>query len=86
LATPSILEEEWPVIPEGYDLAKTFVTLAEELLEQRKIKPHPAAVRDDGLEAILAVLENLKQEKVSGEKLVYIITFYQHRNCLENRY
>jgi hypothetical protein len=31
--------------------------LAEELLQQRKMKPHPAAVRDGGLEAILAVRE-----------------------------
>jgi len=65
--------QEWPASPEDYELVKMFGTLAEELLEKRKIKPHPAAVRAGGLEAILAGLEDMKQGKVSGEKLVYLI-------------
>jgi len=65
--------QEWPAVPEDYELAKRFGSLAEELLEQRKIKPHPAAVRDGGLEAIMAGLEDMKGGKVSGEKLVYVI-------------
>ena len=65
--------KEWPVVDEDYELAKTFGTLAEELLAQEKIKPHPAAVRAGGFDAIVAGLEDLKQGRVSGEKLVYVI-------------
>ncbi|KAK9236797.1 protein TOXD [Lipomyces kononenkoae] len=65
--------KEWPVVPEDYVLAKTFGILAEELLEQGKIQPHPAAVRSGGLGAILSGLEDMKRGKVSGQKLVSII-------------
>lgn len=65
--------EEWPFAPDDYDLMKRFAILAEELLEQRKIKPHPATVREGGLEAIPAGMEDLRQGIISGEKLVYVL-------------
>jgi hypothetical protein len=74
MGRPYIYEgEEWPFAPEDYDVAKRFTVVAEELLEQGKITPHPATVRDGGLEAILAGMEDIKNGKISGEKLVYVI-------------
>lgn len=64
---------EWPLVPEDYDVAKRFTVLAEALLEQGKIKPHPASVRDGGLAAIPSGIQDIKSGKISGEKLVYII-------------
>ena len=63
----------WPFSPDDYNLAKRFTVFAEELLEQRKIRPHPATVRDGGLEAIPAGMQDLENGKISGEKLVYLI-------------
>ena len=74
LGRPFIYEgAEWPFASDDYDLAKRFAVLAEELLEQGKIKPHPATVRNGGLEAILAGIEDIRHGKISGEKLVYVI-------------
>lgn len=64
--------EVWPVVPEDYELAKAFTTLVETLLEQGKIKPHPADVRY-GLENIPKGMQELKDGKVSGVKVVYVI-------------
>lgn len=65
--------EEWPVVPEDYELVKKVVALSEGLLREGKIRPHPAAVRAGGLEGILGGMEDLKSKKISGEKLVYVI-------------
>ncbi|RDW83429.1 putative zinc-binding oxidoreductase ToxD-2 [Coleophoma crateriformis] len=65
--------EEWPFAPGDYDLAKRFAVVVEGLLEQRLIKPHPVTVRPGGLEAIPAGMQDLKDGKISGEKLVYVI-------------
>ncbi len=64
--------EVWPAVPEDFELAKNFCDLAEKLLEQGKIKPHPASVRR-GIEGILEGMQELKEGKVSGVKLVYRI-------------
>jgi hypothetical protein len=65
--------ESWPVVKRDYDLTKRFVLLAEQLFEQGKIRPHPASVREGGIEAIPEGIEYIRQGQVSGEKLVYII-------------
>jgi hypothetical protein len=65
--------EQWPVVPEDYELVKKVLALSEGLLEERKIKPHPAAVRLGGLDGIINGFEDLKNKKVSRDKLVYII-------------
>lgn len=64
---------EWPAVPEDYALAKAFGTVVEKLLQQGKLKPHPASVRSGGLEGIQGGLGDMKAKKISGEKLVYII-------------
>lgn len=62
--------EERPLAPEDYEIAKRFTVLAEKLLEQGKIKPHPATVRGGGLAGIPEGVEDLRKGKVSGENLV----------------
>jgi hypothetical protein len=50
--------------------AKTWIPLAEKLLAEGKIKVHKPRVRS-GIENILGGLDELKNNMVSGEKLVY---------------
>ncbi len=64
--------EVWPVVPEDFELVKNFCNLTDRLLEQGKIKAHPASVRL-GIEGILDGMQELKEGKVSGAKLVYRI-------------
>jgi NADPH:quinone reductase-like Zn-dependent oxidoreductase len=55
-----------------YEFAVKFWKVAADLLNEGKIKPHPAEVRG-GLEDIPQGLKDLKDGKVSGKKLVYRI-------------
>ncbi|KAL3963175.1 hypothetical protein ACCO45_000179 [Purpureocillium lilacinum] len=61
-----------PAKPEDYEFAKMFWELSRELLAEGKIKAHPRRVRQ-GLEGVLEGLQELKDNKVSGEKLVYTL-------------
>lgn len=58
---------------EDLDFIVQFQSLSSKLLEQGKIRPHPHRVRSGGLEAIPQGLQELREGKVSGEKLVYQI-------------
>jgi len=62
----------WPTDLQDFELGKKFISLVEILLKDGKIKPHPASVRD-GLAGILDGMEEIKDGKVSGQKLVYRI-------------
>jgi hypothetical protein len=62
----------WPTVPEDFELMKRFAVVTEKLLEAGLVKPHPAKVRD-GLENILSGVQESKEGKVSGVKLVYMI-------------
>lgn len=62
--------KEWPADPTDFELAKRAAVLTEELLEKGLLKTHPAKVRD-GLEGVLEGMQELKDGKVSGVKLVY---------------
>lgn len=53
------------------DFQVKFWELSRELLAQGKIKVHPPEVREGGLEKVLEGAEDLKQNRVSGVKLVY---------------
>jgi hypothetical protein len=63
----------WPAVPENFELAKKFNSVVEKLLEQGLIKNHPVSMRDGGLDAILGGMQELKEGKVSGVKVVYRI-------------
>jgi hypothetical protein len=64
---------EAPANPEDYLYVSKFFDICEVLLAEGKLKPHPSALRPNGLDGILAGLEELKEGRVSGEKLVYSV-------------
>lgn len=60
---------------EDFEYARTFLGIAEELIAQGKIKSIRIAKNrgGEGLQGVLTGLNELKDGKVSGEKLVYTI-------------
>jgi NADPH:quinone reductase-like Zn-dependent oxidoreductase len=64
---------EFPARPEDYEFMKKWMPFAGELIAQKKIKPHRAEVREGGFEAIPSGLEDMKNGKISGVKVVYRI-------------
>lgn len=63
--------KEFPANQEDFEFAKMFFEMTERLLAEGKLKTHPAQVGEDGLEGALKGMEDLKNDKVSGKKLVY---------------
>jgi len=61
----------FPAKPEDFHHATKFISIAQPLLEQGKVKVHRPKVGKNGLQGVLEGLELLKADKVSGEKLVY---------------
>ncbi|KAJ6118232.1 hypothetical protein N7471_013699 [Penicillium samsonianum] len=61
----------FPPKPEDRAYAEKFIAISESLLAQGKIKAHPSKVGKNGLKGVLEGLQLLKEDKVSGEKLVY---------------
>ncbi|OQU97051.1 hypothetical protein CLAIMM_03054 [Cladophialophora immunda] len=53
-----------------FEFMKKFIPIAESLLHQGKLKPHPVRL-GNGLENVIDGMDMLRQGKVSGEKLVY---------------
>ncbi|OQD77539.1 hypothetical protein PENDEC_c002G05495 [Penicillium decumbens] len=64
-------DTSFPAKPEDFDHATKFISIAQPLLEQGKVKVHRPKVGKNGLQGVLEGLELLKADKVSGEKLVY---------------
>ncbi|KAH6607098.1 zinc-binding oxidoreductase [Trichoderma cornu-damae] len=64
-------DERFAASPKEFDFAVKFMGLAQELLWKGKIKPHPQSVRRGGWSAILGGLQEMREGKVSGMKLVY---------------
>lgn len=64
--------EVWPADEEDFELGKKFFSLTEKLLEQGIIKSHPLSMRQ-GIEGILGGMQEMKDGKYSGVKLVYRI-------------
>jgi hypothetical protein len=63
--------DHYDAVPEDFEFAKKFGTVFEELLEKGLIKNHPVELREGGLGGILRSLEDMKEGKVSGKKLVF---------------
>jgi NADPH:quinone reductase-like Zn-dependent oxidoreductase len=63
--------EQFPANQNDFDFGVRFWRLSEDLFNSGKIKAHPTEVREGGLEAIPKGLDDLKEGKVSGVKLVY---------------
>jgi len=66
--------EVWPASEEDNLLARKFVGVCEALLEDGRIRSHPVSKREGGLEGILGGMMEMKEGKVSGQKLVYRIS------------
>ncbi|KKA30137.1 hypothetical protein TD95_001996 [Thielaviopsis punctulata] len=64
-----------PASPESFEFARKFWDISAKLLAEGTIKTTPIAVNvgGSGLEGVLAGLEELKNGKVSGKKLVYVL-------------
>jgi NADPH:quinone reductase-like Zn-dependent oxidoreductase len=65
--------EEWPASHEDWTFAKMWMELTEKLVSEGKVVPHPKRAEEGGLQGILKGIEELKEERVRGEKLVYRI-------------
>ncbi len=65
---------EFTASKEDYEFAKAWMALTEKLVADGKLKPHPKRVSDAGFEGVLKGMEELKNGKVRGEKLVYQIS------------
>jgi len=64
---------QYPANEADYEFGARFWAVSEDLINSGKIKPHPVEVREGGLEGIPQGLQDLKDGKVSGVKLVYKI-------------
>ena len=64
---------EMPAKPEIFAFARTFMDIAAGLLAEGKVKPHRVVVdkHGSGLEGVMKGMEAMKNNEVSGEKLVY---------------
>lgn len=60
-----------PPSQEDFEFAKEFMTLIDQLLTDGSFKPHRVELRSGGIAAIPEGIEDLKNYKVSGKKLVY---------------
>ncbi|EHA52854.1 hypothetical protein MGG_05132 [Pyricularia oryzae 70-15] len=69
----SKLGKNWPASKEDYEFAKVFWKLTEDLLAQGKLKPVRQQVDrgGKGLEHVFEGIQDLRDWKVSGSKLVY---------------
>lgn len=63
--------ETYSASPEDFAFGKNFTAVAEKLWLEGKWKTHPNRVRPGGLVGVLAGMQEVKEGKVSGEKLVY---------------
>lgn len=66
-----------PAKPEDFVFSSKFSSLAEKLLAAGTIKPHRKDLRTGGLDGIQQGLDDLRNGKVSGTKLVYQLSTEQ---------
>ena len=56
---------------EDYAFAREWWGISEKIFMEGKVKVHPVSVRKGGLRGVLEGLQEMREGKVSGEKLVY---------------
>jgi hypothetical protein len=59
--------------PVLHALAHNLTMVFQQLLDQRRLRPHPTHVVGQGFNSILDGLEQLKSGSVSGKKLVILV-------------
>ncbi|CAK4031729.1 related to zinc-binding oxidoreductase [Lecanosticta acicola] len=57
--------------PDDFEFCKKFWAIAQQLVNAGQIAPHPAKVGPDGLKGVFEGLQEFRDGKVSGMKLVY---------------
>ncbi|KAB8239565.1 hypothetical protein ETB97_006740 [Aspergillus alliaceus] len=67
-------EHKIPAKPQDKEFGEMFWSLSEPLIAQGKIKVHPPKVCADGLKGVLEGMQLMKEDKVSGQKLVYNVS------------
>lgn len=66
--------KDMPAQPEDFEFTKKFVDLTTKLLASSQLAVHPPKVGKGGLAGVLDGMEELRQGKVSGVKLVYRVS------------
>lgn len=62
---------ELPAKPEDFEFGKVFWGLSEKLFSEGRVRVHPPELRSGGLNGIFEGLQEMREDKVSGVKLVY---------------
>ena len=65
--------ETYPAQPQDFAFATKWYELAEKVWAHGRWKPHPQRVGVGGLRGVLDGLQEMREGKVSGEKLVYLL-------------
>ncbi len=68
----NIMNKTIPILPGDFEFIKKFIDISRELLQTGKVKVHTPRV-ERGLDKVLEGLQLLRENKISGEKLVYIV-------------
>ncbi|KAL4888151.1 chaperonin 10-like protein [Aspergillus ambiguus] len=66
--------QSFAAVPEDKAFAAWWLPLVAEMLASGKLKAHPLALREGGLDGVMDGLEHLRQDRVSGQKLVYNVS------------
>lgn len=61
----------FPAMPKDLDFARDFFALSEKLIADRKLRPQPETVGQEGLRGALQSLKELRNGNISATKLVY---------------
>ena len=62
-----------PAMPDHFAFARKWAEVVDEILQGGLIKAHPPRLMEGGLDGILEGCQLMKDEKVSGQKLVYTV-------------
>lgn len=65
------LGEHVPAKPEDFEFTKKFWQISQKLLATGKLRPHPIRLGKNGLDGVFDGMQQAREGKVSGEKLVY---------------
>lgn len=65
--------EQMEAKPEDLEFGAQFYSIAEKLWADKKWTPHPQRVEEGGLLGITDGLQQMREGRVRGEKLVYLV-------------
>lgn len=63
--------QEWKARPDDLEFGKKFWALSEKLFAEGKLKVHPPQEEKGGLQGVFDGMQALREQRVSGKKLVY---------------